>query len=173
MHIQAVRPEMTVYPLDPDELLAAGIVHRGVASQDASIIGPNALHRLWLDGYDTGTMAVTLPLDLVYDDRAAAAMRLWRTLKGLKPGSEPMPLSDYARGQLILAIRLLDAEHSGATEREMAQAILKTSARDRRTWLATEHRSRLRRLLAKARALLAGGYFQLLSPPPRRPRRKP
>lgn len=117
-------------------------------------------------------MAVTLPLDQSYDDRSAVAMRFWRSLKGLTPGPEPMSLSDYARGQLILAIRLLDAEHSGATEREMAQVVLKASERSRRTWVASEHRSKLRRLLAKAHALLAGGYFQLLSPPPRRPRQK-
>lgn len=164
---------MTAYPLDPAQLMDIAQYRRDIASQDAGIVQPNATHRLWLDGYDAGTMVVSLPLDQAYVDRSATAMRLWRSIKGLKPGPEPMALSDYARGQLILAIRVLDAAHSGATEREMAQVIFRASARNRRTWLATEHHSKLRRLLTKARALLAGGYFQLLSPPPRRPRKSP
>lgn len=72
----------------------------------------------------------------------------------------------------ILAIRLLDAERGGASEREMAEYVLNERARTRRDWLATEHRSRLRRLLAKGHKLLSGGYLQILCPPPRRRRSK-
>src|SRR3546814_1705186 len=78
----------------------------------------------------------------------------------------------YARGQLILAIRLLDAERDDASEREMAEYVLNERTRTRRDWLATEHRSRLRRLLAKGHKLLSGGYLQILCPPPRRRRSK-
>src|SRR3546814_4046599 len=65
----------------------------------------------------------------------------------------------------------LDAERDGASEREMAEYVLNERTRTRRDWLATEHRSRLRRLLAKGHKLLSGGYLQILCPPPRRRRR--
>src|SRR3546814_15045479 len=85
-----------------------------------------------------------------------------------RAGPEPKPLTPYARGQLILAIRLLDAERDGASEREMAEYVLHERTRTRRDWLATEHRSRLRRLLAKGHKLHRGGYLQILSlHPPR------
>lgn len=171
LHIQPVTPGMTHWPLDPAALMLAP---NTVQSPDGDhVIGaPDAIHRLWSDGYSRGVMAIVLPLDLLFADRAAAAIRFWNSLIGNQPGSEPKPLTPYARGQLILAIRLLDAERDGATEREMAEYVLKERAPTRREWLATEHRSRLRRLLKKAHGLLDGGYLQILCPPPRRPRRK-
>src|SRR3546814_10832781 len=64
------------------------------------------------------------------------------------------------------------SERDGASEREMAEYVLNERTRTRRDWLATEHRSRLRRLLAKGHKLLSGGYLQILCPPPRRRRSK-
>lgn len=171
LHIQPATPGMARWPLDPVALISPpnAIQSRG---DDHVIHTPDAIHRLWSDGYSRGVMAIVLPLDLLFADRAAAAIRFWNSLIGNRPGSEPKPLTPYARGQLILAIRLLDAERDGATEREMAEYVLKERAPTRREWLATEHRSRLRRLLKKAHGLLDGGYLQILCPPPRRPRRK-
>ena len=171
LHIRSVTPGMTSWPLDPAALMSAP---NAVRSRDGDhvIVAPDATHRVWSDGYSKGVMAIVLPLDLLFADRAAAAIRFWNSLVGNRAGPEPKPLTPYARGQLILSIRLLDAERDGATERQMAEYILKESAPTRRDWLATEHRSRLRRLLKKAHRLLDGGYLQILCPPPRRPRRK-
>src|SRR3546814_19358161 len=117
-------------------------------------------------------MAVVIPFDLLFADRAAAAIRFWNSVMDNRAGPEPKPLTPYARGQLILAIRLLDAERDGASEREMAEYVLNERTRTRRDWLATEHRSRLLRLLAKGHKLLRGGYLQILCPPPPRRRSK-
>src|SRR3546814_16507137 len=115
-------------------------------------------------------MAVVIPFDLLFADRAAAAIRFWNSVMDNRAGPEPKPLTPYARGQLILAIRLLDAERDGASEREMAEYVLNERTRTRRDWLATEHRSRHRRLLANGNKLMSGGYLQILWPTPRRRR---
>lgn len=162
---------MTAWPLDSAALMSAPNAQQN-REGDSIIVGPGAVHRLWCDGYTKGAMAVLLPLDLLFADRAAAAIRFWNTVMGNRAGPEPKPLTPYARGQLILAIRLLDAERDGASEREMAEYVLNERTRTRRDWMATEHRSRLRRLLAKGHRLLNGGYLQILCPPPRRRRCK-
>lgn len=160
---------MTAWPLETAALISASDALHSPAG-DSIIGGPDAIHRLWRDAYTKGPMVVLLPLDLLFADRAAAAIRFWNTVMGNRAGPEPKPLTPYARGQLILAIRLLDAERDGASEREMAEYVLNERTRTRRDWLATEHRSRLRRLLAKGHKLLNGGYLQILCPPPRRRR---
>ena len=162
---------MTAWPLDATALMSTSDTMQSPEG-DSIIVGPDAIHRLWRDGYAKGVMAVVLPLDLLFADRAAAAIRFWNSVMSNRAGPEPKPLTPYARGQLILAIRLLDAERGGASEREMAEYVLNERARTRRDWLATEHRSRLRRLLAKGHKLLSGGYLQILCPPPRRRRSK-
>jgi len=162
---------MTTWPLDAAALMSAPNAKQN-REGDSIIVGLDAVHRVWRDGYTKGAMAVLLPLDLLFADRAAAAIRFWNSVMGNRAGPDPKPLTPYARGQLILAIRLLDAERDGATEREMAEYVLNERARTRRDWLATEHRSRLRRLLRKAHKLLNGGYLQILCPPPRRRRFK-
>lgn len=162
---------MTAWPLDATALMSTSNTLQSPEG-DSIIVEPDSVHRLWRDGYTKGAMAVLLPLDMLFADRAAAAIRFWNTVMGNRAGSDPKPLTPYARGQLILAIRLLDAERDGASEREMAEYVLNERARTRRDWLATEHRSRLRRLLKKAHKLLNGGYLQILCPPPRRRRCK-
>ena len=51
-----------------------------------------------------------------------------------------------------------DAERDGASEREAAAVVLNAKADNRRAWIGSEHRTRLRRLLARGHKLLAGGY---------------
>lgn len=131
---------------------------------------PDATHRLALYGAGDQSLAVVLPLDQLFDHRAGAAIRLWRSLRGLKSGPDPMPLTRYARRQLILVLRALDAAQDGAYERDIAGALFNRSMPSRRAWLVSDHYARLRRLLIKGRALIAGGYRQILCPPPRRPR---
>lgn len=165
---------MITYPLAADSLIAgpATQVHSDETGRDIIVRRRDAVHRLWIEDQNViaGTIAVVLPVDLLFDHRSSAAMRFWRTLKGLSPGAEPMPLTAYVRDQLTLVLRLLDAEHSGATEREMGEFILGARAVNRRDWMTSDSRTRLRRLLRKGHELLAGGYFRLLCPAPRTPR---
>src|SRR3546814_20462870 len=109
---------------------------------DSIIVGPDSVHRLWRDVYTKGAMAVLLPLDMLFADRAAAAIRFWNTAIGNRAGPAPKPLTPYARGQLILAIRFLDAERDGAIERDMAEYVLNEPARTPRYWLAPDQSGR-------------------------------
>lgn len=171
LHIAATKEGMTIYPLTADSLIAgpATQVHSDDAGRDVIVHRRGAVHRLWIEDPSlmAGTVAVVLPVDLLFDHRSGAAMRFWRALKGLSPGADPMPLTAYVRDQLTLVLRLLDAEHSGATEREMGEFILGARAVNRRDWMTSDSRTRLRRLLRKGHELLAGGYFRLLCPAPR------
>ncbi len=173
LQVQPARPELAIDPLDLGPMLTdpGTEIHQFGSREDVVITRPDGVHRLWLDHYDAEAMAIVIPIDRLFEHRAAAALYFWRALKGLRPGAEPMPLSAFARGQLILVLRLLDAEHDGASEREMAQVVLNAKAENRRAWITSEDRSRLKRLLARGHKLLAGGYFRLLNPAPRRPGR--
>jgi len=172
LHLQPARPDLTSNPLNVGAAITAPLAQALSSGPitDVLIAQSTATHRLWLDQDSAGAMAVVIPLDRLFEYRAAAALNLWRALKGLRPTADPMPLSPFARGQLILVIRLLDAQRDGASEREAAAVVLNTKADNRRSWIGSEHRARLRRLLARGHKLLAGGYFQLLNPPPRRRR---
>lgn len=64
--------------------------------------------------------AVILPLDQFFENRAIAAMRLWRGLAGRNPGLNPAALPKTRRDRLILALRALDGRLADATYRERA-----------------------------------------------------
>ncbi len=166
LQVQPARQDLTFDPLDLDQTFSDAARD----GNDVIISRRSVRHHLHLDGYQGGAMAIVLPLDRLFERRVLAALRLWRALRGLNPGADPAPLSHYARDQLVLVIRLLDAEHSGASEREMARVVLNTLARTRREWIASEVRARLKRLLRRGHTLLEGGYLRLLNPPPRRPK---
>ena len=166
LQLQPARADLAVQPLDLRRLAndpTVDLRRRG----DNIVVRRAARHQLRLEPPADGPQAVVLPLDALFDRRLAAALRLWRDLRGLAPGPDGAPLSAYARRQLILILRLIDARHAGAAEREMAAAVLGAGVMSRREWLGSDDRSRLRRLLRRGRDLLAGGYLRLLNPPPR------
>jgi len=167
-------PGVAAFPLDAKPLLRAVTTLAGDDTAERYGVIPSEAgdHRVRLSGAVTAEIAVVLPLDHFFDHRAAAALRLWRALKGLKAGPDAMPLTHYARRQLILVLRALDGVRDGADERDIAAALFNVRTANRRAWLASEHYARLRRLLARGRTLLNGGYRQILRPAPRRPRRK-
>ena len=72
-------------------------------------------------------VAVLLPLDQLFDIRAAAALRLWRALAGRTPGPDPGALTPERRGRLILALRALDGRLERATYPEIAAALFDTA----------------------------------------------
>src|SRR3546814_4379995 len=100
---------MTAWPLDATTLMSTSDMLQSPEG-DSIIVAPDAIHRLWRDGYAKGVMAVVIPFDLLFADRAAAAIRFWNSVMDNRAGPEPKPLTPYARGQLILAIRLLRSE---------------------------------------------------------------
>lgn len=167
---------MSAYPLVTADLVlamaSAQQPHR--RGTDIAILRAATTHRIWLEStqHQQDALAVALPLDQLFEYRIAAVRRLWRAMKGLPPGDDPHPLTPYAKGNLIRVLRLIDARHAGASEREMAQIILGVTPARRRDWASSNDRTKLRRLLAKGRSLLDGGYYDILCPRPRRPRRR-
>jgi hypothetical protein len=166
LQLQPAGARLAMQPLDLGRLADDPAVDWRRRGDDV-LVRRAARHQLRLAPPADGPQAVVLPLDALFDRRLAAALRLWRDLRALAPGPDGAPLSVYARRQLILVLRLIDARHTGAAEREMATAVLGAGVMSRREWLGSDERSRLRRLLRRGRELLAGGYLRLLSPPPR------
>jgi len=117
-----------------------------------------------VDG-DTQPTAVLLPLDRLFEVRVAAALRLWRALKGRQPGRNPATLSEARRKRLVLALRALDGRLDGATHRQIAAALFSASAIPERDWISHDLRDRTARLVRLGVAMMNGGYRRLLLHP--------
>ncbi|MGE3743210.1 MAG: DUF2285 domain-containing protein [Geminicoccaceae bacterium] len=117
-----------------------------------------------VDG-ETQPTAVLLPLDRLFEVRVAAALHLWRALKGRHPGRNPATLSEARRKRLVLALRALDGRLDGATHRQIATALFGASAVPERGWISHDVRDRTARLVRLGVALMNGGYRQLLLHP--------
>src|SRR3546814_11584618 len=113
---------MTAGPLDARTLMSTSDMLQSPEGDSISV-APDAIHRLWRDGYAKGVMVVVIPFDLLFADREAAAIRFWNSVMDNRAGPEPKPLTPYASGQLILTIRLLDAERDGDRQREKAKIV--------------------------------------------------
>src|SRR3546814_16960756 len=85
---------MTAWPLDATTLMSTSDMLQSPEG-DSIIVAPDAIHRLWRDGYAKGVMAVVIPFDLLFADRAAAAIRLWHSVMDNRAGPEPKPLTHY------------------------------------------------------------------------------
>jgi hypothetical protein len=121
------------------------------------------LHRLHLAedaGEETGS--VILPLDRLFDIRAAAALRLWRALSGRVPGRDPAALPLPRRDRLVLALRALDARLDQASYREIAAALFGAARVPRSGWKSHDLRDRTVRLARLGLATMQGGYRRLL-----------
>ena len=79
--------------------------------------------RVHVDEAGIEPSAVLLPLDQFFENRATAAIRLWRGLAGRNPGPNPAALPKARRDRLILALRALDGRLDDATYREIARAL--------------------------------------------------
>jgi hypothetical protein len=121
--------------------------------------------RVHLDSGGVHPTAVLLPLDGLFEIRAAAALRLWRALEGRRPGPNPAALSEARRTRLVLALRALDGRLDGATHREVAAGLFGANAVPEREWISHELRDRTARLVRLGVALMNGGYRRLLLHP--------
>jgi hypothetical protein len=113
-------------------------------------------------------VAVLLPLDQLFDIRAAAALRLWRALTGRTPGPDLGVLTPERRGRLILALRALDGRLEHATYPEIAAVLFDTEPISKRDWISHELRDQTGRIVRLGFSMMRGGYRRLLLHPYRR-----
>jgi Uncharacterized conserved protein (DUF2285) len=105
---------------------------------------------------------VVLPLDEVFEIRATAALRLWRSLTGRSPGRDPAMLPATRRDRLTLALRALDRRLEKASYRDIAEALFGISRMPERGWKTHDLRDRTVRLARLGHAMMQGGYRRLL-----------
>ena len=105
---------------------------------------------------------VLLPLDRVFEQRAAAALRLWRGLTGRAPGRDPATLPAARRDRLVLALRALDGRLQKASYREIAEALFGPVRIPERGWKTHDLRDRTVRLVRLGFDMMRGGYRRLL-----------
>jgi hypothetical protein len=113
-------------------------------------------------------IAVLLPLDQLFDIRAAAALRLWRALTGRAPGPDLGVLTPERRSRLILALRALDGRLERATYPEIAAVLFDTAPISKRDWISHELRDQTGRIIRLGFSMMRGGYRRLLLHPYRR-----
>jgi hypothetical protein len=139
-----------------------------IDDEDQIIELRGARMRLHRQGNVGEPVAVLLPLDGLFDIRAAAALRLWRALTGRTPGPDPGVLTPERRGRLILALRALDGRLERATYPEIAGVLFDTAPISKRDWISHELRDQTGRLVRLGFAMMRGGYRRLLLHPYRR-----
>jgi hypothetical protein len=121
------------------------------------------LHRVHLvEDPGVRPACVLLPLDRVFELRAAAALRLWRGLTGRALGREPARLPAARRGRLVLALRALDGRLATASYREIAEALFGAARMPDRGWKTHDLRDRTVRLARLGLEMMQGGYRRLL-----------
>lgn len=121
------------------------------------------VHRLHVvEDLGARTVGILLPLDRLFDIRAAAAQRLWRALSGRVPGRDPATLPAPRRDRLVLALRALDARLENATYREIAAALFGAARLPKSGWKTHDLRDRTVRLARLGFAMMQGGYGRLL-----------
>jgi len=112
--------------------------------------------------------AILLPLDGLFEIRAAAAVRLARALMGRRLGPDPSALPANRRARLLLALRALDGRLDRASYREIAEALFGADRLPDRGWKKHDLRDRTVRLAQLGFRLMRGGYRHLLLHPYRR-----
>jgi len=130
----------------------------------------NIDHRAWLRHRPRlgAPYAAQLPFDDLFELRAHAARRLWRALSGRPPGPDFRKLPAQRRVRLIQSLRALDGRQDGASYRDIAAALFGSERAHARGWKTHDLRNRTIRLARYGRALMRGGYFDLLRYPLRR-----
>jgi hypothetical protein len=122
----------------------------------------NAVRVHELDTSSNKPISVILPLDALFDVRAAAARRLWRMLEDRQPGTDPAALSTSQRKHFVEALRALDGHLEHASYREIASVLFGKERISPRGWKSHDLRDRTIRLVRLGNDLMQGGYRQLL-----------
>jgi hypothetical protein len=148
-------PSLQLSPTPPGSSVATDapehlVAHRG------------AIFRVHVDDAIIEPFAVLLPLDQFFENRATAAIRLWRGLVGRNLGSDPAALPKARRDRLILALRALDGRLDNATYREIASALFGDADVPDRGWKSHDRRDRTIRLVRFGFGMMRSGYRRLL-----------
>lgn len=126
-------------------------------------------HLQILNCADDGDMiaVAVVPLGLDGFDRIEAIRRFLAALHGrvIPPDTR---LTRQQRARLRRMLQAFDGHRAGATQQEIAQALLNIGHLDRDEWQASSARHAIKSLLRDARSMVAGGYRKLLRH--RRPR---
>jgi len=134
-----------------------------VARQDAG-----GLRTLTIGVQGQAPLAVLLPLDPLFEVRAAAALRAWRVAAGGALGPDPSRLPRPRRDRLIAALRALDGRLDNASYREIAIVLFGEGRVPDLGWKTHDLRDRTVRLARLGFELMRGGYRHLLIYPYRR-----
>ena len=155
---------------DPKFRLAfAALKGTRTASEPERILRRGAsAFRVHVDNTGASPPAVLLPLDKLFEIRAAATIRLWRSLCDRNPGPNPAALSPQRRARLILALRALDARLEKTSYRKIAEAFFALKPISAADWQSHELRDQTIRLARLGHDLMNGGYRNLLLHPYRR-----
>jgi len=125
--------------------------------------------RVRVENFDSaGAYTILLPFDRLFEIRVAAALRLWRSLCGRRPGPNPSALTAERRQRFILALRALDARLLGTTYPDIAAGLFDTAPISKRDWISHELRDQTGRLVRLGFKMMKSGYKQLLLYPYRR-----
>jgi hypothetical protein len=160
----------------PSDLTDQGLqLSRAPLASSLAVDGPEHLvahrgtaFRVHVDEAGVEPPAVLLPLDQFFENRATAAIRLWRGLAGRNPGPDPAALPKTRRDRLILALRALDGRLADATYREIASVLFGEPGVSDRGWKSHDLRDRTIRLVRFGLGMMRSGYRRLLLYPYRR-----
>lgn len=139
-----------------------------IDDEDQAVTLRGARLRLHRQGQIGNAIAVLIPLDQVFDVRAAAALRLWRGLTGRALGPDLGVLTPERRNRLILSLRALDGRLERATYPEIAAVLFDTGPISKRDWISHELRDQTGRIVRLGFSMMRGGYRRLLLHPYRR-----
>lgn len=112
-----------------------------------------------VDGHTRPVAAI--PLGIEGFDRIEAVYRLLSALHGraIPPDTR---LTRQQRVRQRRMLRAFDGYRAGATQQEIAEVIFGVDRFDRDDWQASEVRHKIKTLLRDAKAMIAGGYRNLL-----------
>jgi hypothetical protein len=126
---------------------------------------PQGMHHVWLLPRTLEAVpAVVIPLDADFPHRMAGALRFRRWLNG-KPTPLPprrLRLTQRHRIRLVLMLRAFDMRANDATYRQIAAHLFGAVSVSEHGWKTLPVRGRAVRLVQDAKALIDGGYRDLL-----------
>lgn len=138
-------------------------------NRDKIIKTAGTVHRIHaLDDLEGDEAGILLPLDRLFEFRVTAAVQLWRTLNGRRPGPNPAALPTTRRARFVLVLRALDARIAGTNYRDIAIGLFGPGCVPDRGWKTHDLRDRIIRLVRFGITMRDGGYRQLLLYPVRR-----
>ena len=149
----------------PLDAVRPDISHTAPEGGYANLVGLPPANQVLILGAVAGDIpaALIVPLDELFEERISTARRLWRALRRRGP-VKPMGFTAQRRRRLKLVLRALDGDLAGAGYRDIAHAVFGDHVPDGAEWRTHSLRSATIRLVQEGRALMRGGYLELLRP---------